>query len=79
MYPIVIRVSPVKPSFLELEFSNGETRILDISKYWHSTFFSQLQQWHYFCQVKILNDTVSWPNEQDIAPETIYLESKKIS
>jgi hypothetical protein len=32
----------------------------------------------YFRQVKIQNGTVTWPNEQDIAPETIYLESENI-
>ncbi|MBM2817079.1 MAG: hypothetical protein HW421_3841 [Ignavibacteria bacterium] len=76
MYPIVTKATPMKPSFLELQFSNGETKMLDVSKYWHSHFFSQLQQWEYFNQVQIRNGTVSWPNEQDIAPETIYLDSK---
>jgi len=79
MIPDVIKAVPKKPSFLELQFSNGESRLLDVSNYWNSSFFSQLQKWPYFCQVEIRNGTVSWPNEQDIAPETIYLDSKKIN
>lgn len=79
MYPKVEKIKPIKPSFLEFQFSNGEIKIFDVSNYWNSHFFSQLQQWNYFIRVQIKNGTVTWPNEQDFAPETIYLDSKRIN
>lgn len=75
MNPKVINVVPIKPCFLELSFNNGEIKELDVSQYWDSNFFSQLKDWEYFKLVSIANNTVSWPNEQDIAPETIYIDS----
>ncbi|MCH8874795.1 DUF2442 domain-containing protein, partial [candidate division KSB1 bacterium] len=31
----------------------------------------------YFRQVKVLHGTVSWPHDQDICPDTLYLDSQK--
>lgn len=73
MYPKLINVKPIEPFFLEIEFNNGEKRIFDVSDYMNSYFFSQLKDWNYFKRVRIANGTITWPNEQDIAPETVYL------
>jgi hypothetical protein len=32
-------------------------------------------QLQHFNQVKILDGTVTWPNEQDICPDSLYLDS----
>ncbi|WP_287693319.1 MULTISPECIES: DUF2442 domain-containing protein [unclassified Microcystis] len=37
--------------------------------------FQELKNKQYFNQVKILDGTVTWPNEQDICPDTLYLDS----
>jgi hypothetical protein len=37
-----------------------------------------LQNPNYFKQVKVLDGTVTWPHEQDICPDTLYLDSVKI-
>lgn len=79
MIPKVIYVRPQKPSKLILKFNNDEIRELDVSRFWNSLFFNELKDWNYFRLVKIANGTVTWPNEQDIAPETIYIDSKLIS
>lgn len=63
---------------LTLSFSNGETRIFDMSPYLDKGVFKQLKNWELFRQAKISWDTVVWPNELDIAPETLYLESKSV-
>ena len=78
MYPKLIKVTPQKPYILEIEFNNGEKRELDVSNYMNSIYFSELRDWNYFLKVKIVNGTVSWPNEQDIAPETVYLSSNPL-
>ncbi len=36
--------------------------------------FRELQNIHYFNQVGILFGAVTWPHEQDIAPETLLAE-----
>jgi hypothetical protein len=37
--------------------------------------FLELKDLRYFQQVRIAFGTVQWPHEQDISPETLYLES----
>jgi len=73
----VIKVEPIKPSVLKITFSSNEIKYFDVSPYWNSSFFKELQSWDYFKQVKVSGRTVEWPNEQDIAPETLYLEGSK--
>jgi len=36
--------------------------------------FRELRDLNYFKQVNLAFGTVQWPNEQDISPETLYLE-----
>lgn len=73
----VIKVEPIKPSILKLTFTTNEVRYFDVSPYWNSSFFKELQDWDYFRQVRVSGRTVQWPHEQDIAPETLYLEGKE--
>ena len=39
--------------------------------------FRELQDKTYFKKVQVVNGTVAWPHEQDICPDTLYVESKK--
>lgn len=74
MNPKVIKVRPIGKSILYLKFNTGESGFFDISPYWGSSFFKELQDINYFRRVKVWNGTVQWPHEQDFAPETLYLE-----
>ncbi|MBX3044827.1 MAG: DUF2442 domain-containing protein [Ignavibacteriae bacterium] len=78
-YPNLIEVKPIEPLKLCLYYDNGEERLIDMSKYMKSDYFRQLMNWDYFIKVKVKSEVVSWPNEQDIAPETLYLDSVKIN
>ncbi|HNX25527.1 MAG TPA: DUF2442 domain-containing protein [Spirochaetota bacterium] len=71
----VIKVEPIKPSILKITFSTNEIKYFDVSPYWNSSFFKELQNWDYFKLAKVSGRTVEWPHEQDIAPETLYIES----
>ena len=73
----VIKVEPIKPSILKLTFKSNEVKYFDVSVCWNSSFFKELQYWNYFRQVRVAGRTVQWPHEQDIAPETLYLEGKE--
>lgn len=79
MYPKLKKVNPIKPLTLQLEYENGEKRVIDMKQFCISDYFKQLEDWNYFCRVKVQGEVVTWPNDQDIAPETLYLESKRVS
>jgi hypothetical protein len=78
-YPVLKEAKPIEPLKLKLFYDNGEERIIDMSQYLKSEYFRQLNNWDYFIKVKVKGEVISWPNEQDIAPETLYLDSKKIN
>jgi hypothetical protein len=46
----------------------------DLKPYLDRGVFRELRDIHYFNQVGILFGAVTWPNEQDIAPETLLAE-----
>lgn len=78
-YPALKEARPIKPLKLRLFYDNGEERIIDLTNYMRSNYFKQLMNWDYFIKVKVKGEVVSWPNDQDIAPETLYLDSIKIN
>ncbi len=78
MYPKLIKAEAVAPLILKIEYDSGEIKQINMSKYCVTNFFKQLEIWDYFKLVQISGSTVSWPNEQDLAPETLYLESELI-
>jgi hypothetical protein len=77
MNPRVESVTPSDDYRLELTFSNGETGIYDCRPLLDFGVFRELQDNVYFRQVRVENGTVVWPHEQDICPDTIFLDSKR--
>jgi hypothetical protein len=74
------RVKTVKPSAgyrLKITFSNGETGTYDCRPLLDFGVFQELRDKSYFRQVRAENGTVVWPHEQDICPDTLYLDSEK--
>lgn len=59
-------------SMLELEFNTGETRIFDARPYLKKGVFTRLKDPAIFKQAYVAYDTVCWPRNLDIAPETHY-------
>lgn len=57
---------------LELTFSTGETRLFDARPYLTKGAFARLQDPALFRQAYVAFDTVCWPGDLDIAPETLY-------
>ena len=78
-YPKLLKVEVISTLKLILHYENNEERVLNLQKYMISDFFRELEDFEYFKKVKLIDNTVSWPNEQDIAPETIYTDSKVIN
>lgn len=63
---------------LDLKFNDGSVRRFDVKPYLEYDVFKELKDKAYFKQVKIAFGTAQWPHEQDISPETLYLESAGI-
>jgi len=79
MNPRVIAVKANDDYTLTLTFNNQEVRVYQVKPLLDFGVFKELQNLHYFKQVKVVNGTVQWANEQDICPDTLYLESESIS
>lgn len=75
MYWDVKYVKPLPDYKVYVEIEDGRKGIFDMKPYLNkSVFFNELEDIYYFNQVSILFDAVTWPNEQDIAPETLIAE-----
>jgi len=77
MNPRVSKVIPLEGNRLELIFTNGETGIYDCSPLLSFGVFRELADVRYFRKAAVELGTVVWPNEQDICPDTLYLDSVK--
>ena len=64
---------------LDLRFEDGSVKRFDVRPYLDLGIFRELKDADYFKQVSIAFGTVQWPNEQDISPDTLYLEGVDIS
>jgi len=63
---------------LEIEFSNGEIGVYDCAPLLSFGVFQELRDVNYFKQARADGGTVIWPHEQDICPDTLYEDSKKL-
>jgi len=61
---------------LDLRFTDGSRRRFDTKPYLELGVFRELKDVNYFRNVTVAYGTVQWPNEQDLAPETLYIESE---
>lgn len=68
----VVRVIPQDNYVLELWFDTGEHKVFDVKPYLNRGVFARLQDVNLFKQAYVSLDTVCWPGELDIAPETLY-------
>jgi len=64
---------------LELSFNTGETRVFDVGPYLDKGIFTELRDPSYFRSVRLAFGTIAWPNEQDFAPESLYVESRPLA
>jgi hypothetical protein len=74
MYWDAIRVKPLSDYRIYVEIEDGRKGVFDLKPYLDHGVFRELRDVHYFNQVGILFGAVTWPNEQDIAPETLLDE-----
>ena len=75
MNPRVSSVNATADHKLELVFDDGDRRVYDCSDLLDFGVFRELRDVGYFKRVHVLDGTVAWPHEQDICPDTLYLDS----
>lgn len=75
----IIDVKPQDNFLLLLKFENGEEKEFDCKPLFDKKVFKPLRKKHFFLKAKVSFGTVAWTNEIDISPETLYIDSKKVS
>lgn len=73
----VKNVTPLADYQLKIAFTNGETGIYNCRPLLEFGVFKELADEAYFRQVRTEGGTVVWPHEQDICPDTVYLDSRR--
>jgi len=68
----VTQVQPLGDYILKIAFSSGEVKLFDVKPYLDKGIFTKLQDQIFFNQAYVGCDTVCWPGNLDIAPETLY-------
>ena len=77
MNPRIRRITANSDYTLSIEFTNGKTGIFDCSSLLDFGVFKELRDMNYFKKAAVVDGTVVWPNDQDICPDTLYLDSKR--
>ncbi len=75
---LVIEVYPKENFKLQLKFNTGELRLFDAAPYLEKGVFKRLKDEQLFKQAYVAYDTVCWPGNLDISPETLYDKSTTI-
>ena len=68
----IVSVEPLDDYKILLTFSNNEKRIKDMKPYLDKGVFKKLKDKTFFNSVQISFDTISWNNEIDMCPDTLY-------
>ena len=71
----VIAVSPQPEFQLDLKFQNGERRRFDVRPLLSMKPWDRIASPAVFDLVRVEYGTVVWPDDVDIAPETLYDQS----
>ena len=72
MYLAVKEVKYIDNYKLILTFENNEVKLFDMIPYLDKGIFQELKDENLFKAVKVSFDSIEWPNEADIDPETLY-------
>lgn len=74
MYWDVKKVAPLPDYRIYVEIIDGRRGIFDLKPYLDHGTLRELRDENYFKQVGIVFGAVTWPHDQDIAPETLIAE-----
>lgn len=72
-------VKPLSDYRVYVETEDGRRGIFDMKPYLTRGVFRELQDLAYFNRVGVVLGAVTWPNEQDIAPDTLLAEMTPVT
>jgi uncharacterized protein DUF2442 len=78
--PLLIEATPVEDYTVHLRFEDGLSADVDLSYLLdYGGVFEPLRDLDYFRQLRTDAEagTIVWPNEADIAPETLYARAQR--
>ncbi|MQX37296.1 DUF2442 domain-containing protein [Roseospira navarrensis] len=75
MSPDAIHVIALPGYWLAVTFVTGERRLFDMKPYLGFPAFEALQDEDLFRAVRIVHGVVTWTDEIDLSPDTLYLKS----
>jgi hypothetical protein len=78
--PLLIDAQPADAYVIHVRFEDGLTADVDLSYLLdYGGVFEPLSDPAYFRQLRADSDagTIAWPNEADIAPETLYAHAQR--
>lgn len=78
MYWDVKKVHPLDDYEIYVELEDGRKGFFDLKPYLDRGVFQELKDKAYFSKVGVVFGAVTWPHEQDIAPETLLAGLKPI-
>lgn len=70
----IISAKPQSNYRIEVTFKNGTHGIFDMTPYLHEGVFQKLRNPVFFNAVRVDYGTLVWPEEIDIAPDTVEAE-----
>jgi hypothetical protein len=79
MYWDVKLVKPLVDYCLYVELEDGSCGEFDLKPYLDHGVFRELRDVNYFNQVGVMLGALTWPHEQDIAPETLVAGLRRTS
>ena len=69
----ILEIENISDYKLKLKFKNGEKGWVDLSNYQEKGgVFNKFKDAEFFSKVKVYGGVLCWPDDIDIAPETIY-------
>jgi hypothetical protein len=78
MYWDATFVKPLDDFQIYVELQSGKKGVFDMKPYLERGVFRELKNINYFREVFISFGAITWPNEQDIAPETLVSDLKTV-
>lgn len=78
MNPRVRSVKALENYSLELVFDNGQKGLFSMKPYLAYPVYQPLKDAAFFRKAKAIMGFVSWDDDIDMSPDTLYLESKML-
>lgn len=78
MTPDVASVKALANFTIEAEFIDGEIRRFDMSPYLDFPAFAALKEDSLFMRAHVANGVVTWIDEIDLSPDTLYLHGESV-